>query len=103
MEGGVPEGFVAGALVGKPYLPRPEAACPLDVVAGRVDVVDAGMVLAAVGEQGQVLPHKAHRRVQGLQGLGGGERCDVKSFHGVPSKKRGGDMGRLKTPRAPAG
>ena len=62
--GGMAEGFVAGALVGQPDLTGPEAAGPLVVLAGGIEAVDAGMVLAPVGVKRQVDAHLGHGAVQ---------------------------------------
>ena len=80
-ERGVLEAVLAGALPGQPHLARPEAAGPLVVLAGGIDVVHAGVILAVAGEQRQVLPHDLHRRVQRRACFGRGDGGIGEGFH----------------------
>ena len=66
--------LVMGALIGQPDLPRPEPAGPLLVLAGGINPVHAGVVLAFVCVSGQVETHLLHRLVQRGPGLGVGDR-----------------------------
>ena len=74
--GGVTEGLVAGRLIGEPDFARPEAGGPLGVGHGRIEIVDARMVLGRIGECGQVAPHLRDDQVRRFGDFRRGDRGD---------------------------